>query len=148
MVFGRDEYKRKFGFMFRTSFDQDLRDGKNCRVEDAYLYIPFMHQNRPRRCGHIVANSRPSDRLGEQSGSYDFRSLCRKSLDLYKNQTAVRPSLSANFAKKSSIFPKIDRQSNLPGLEKFANKILSFVESIRRPDPLSAKFLEKPSHFN
>ena len=33
LVSGRHECKRKFGFMFRTSFNQDLRNGKNAELK-------------------------------------------------------------------------------------------------------------------
>ena len=65
---------------------------------------------------HIIVKSRPSDRARGRYRSCDSQSFCKKSLELYQNQPAVRPPLSGNFTKKPSTFLKINPQSTSPSL--------------------------------
>jgi len=65
---------------------------------------------------HVIAQSRTSDRARGRYRSCDSQSFCKKSLELYQNQPAVRPPLSGNFTKKPSTFLKINPQSTSPSL--------------------------------
>jgi len=51
--------------------------------------------------------------------------FAKKVLELKRNQSAVQVPLSKKFAKKLSIFLKINLQSNSTSWRKFANKTLS-----------------------
>ena len=66
---------------------------------------------------HVTSDSQSSDRSGRRLGSYLSQIFfCKKALELQRNQPSVWPPLSINFAKKLSIFYRINLQSNKQGL--------------------------------
>ena len=86
----------------------------------------------------ITSRAISSCQIGQADGLYcAFPAILQKHpRTLRNNQTAARPPLSGNFAKKAPTFLKINPKSNSPGSRKFAKKKLKFVKSTRRPDPL------------
>ena len=59
---------------------------------------------------------------------------------LRNNQTAARPPLSGNFAKKAPTFSQNQSKVQQSRFKEICKKNLKFVKSTRRPDPLSSFF--------
>ena len=76
-----------------------------------------------------------------------FRPFCKNILGLLRNnQTAARPPLSGNFAKKAPNFSQNQSKVQQSRFKEICKKNLKFVKSTRRPDPLS-EFLKKNSQI-
>ena len=79
------------------------------------LYLRFAANSASREAGHVVRFSRPSDRPSGRPRSCFPQPFCKKALELKRNQPAVQVPLLENFAKKPSVFLKINPQSNSAG---------------------------------
>ena len=110
---------------------------------------PCYPAKNERRMSHVIAQSRMSDRARGRYRSCDSQSFCKKSLELYQNQPAVRPPLSGNFTKKPSTFLEINPQSNSHVSSCFAKKSSDFKEINPRSGLLSQEILRKnPQSFS
>ena len=95
------------------------------------------------QCDHVAGNFQSSDRTG---GWFGLCILQKHPGTLRNNQTAARPPLSGNFAKKAPNFSQNQSKVQQSRFKEICKENLKFVKSTRRPDPLS-EFLKKILKF-